>query len=132
MVFPYVTREQLERRLELDADALAVSDEEWLAILDEVLEAESERVELAEYAGVSYRDVDTTDEVPSIVREGVIRLARSAVQQIRTDGLSSENVGDGASYAYRPVSDIRDEVARSLSEADLNRSGEDRTRVTLL
>ena len=55
------------------------------------------------------------DSVPSGVKAGVIRLARNALEQIETDGLESESVGD-ESYSYRPPADLREEVRSEVVE----------------
>lgn len=136
MPFPYVDVETLERELTLTPEKIGVSDTEWQGLLSDFVEAASERVEQDNYAGVRYRDVDTVDEIPAIIRESVIRLSRARAYAINTDGLESENVGDGASYNYQGVSAIREEVKAELQAADLSRGdgddGPDDVRVSLL
>lgn len=136
MPFPYVTAECLERELTLTPERLDISDTDWQSLLDDVLESESERVETEDYANVQYRDLDSTDGVPGILREAVIRLSRARLYAIETDGLESENTGDSASYNYRSPSAIRQEVMADLQAADLSRgdedSGHDDVRVSLL
>lgn len=136
MPFPYVTPERLERELTLTPERIGVSDTEWLDLLSDVLESESERVETDDYAGVQYRDYETTGDVPGILREAVIRLSRARLYAIETDGLESENTGDSASYNYRSPSAIRQEVMADLQAADLSRGdgddGHDNVRVSLL
>lgn len=136
MPFPYVTVETLERELTLTPERIGVSDTEWQGLLSDFVEAASERVEQDNYAGVRYRDVDTIDEIPGIIRESVIRLSRARAQAIDTDGLESENVGDGASYNYQGIASIRAEVKAELQAADLSRGddddGPDDVRVSLL
>lgn len=136
MPFPYADVETLERELSLTPEQIGVSDTEWQALLTDFVEAASERVEQDNYAGVRYRDVDTVDEIPAIIRESVIRLSRARAYAINTDGLESENVGDGASYNYQGVASIRSEVKAELQAADLARGddddGPDDVRVSLL
>lgn len=136
MPFPYADVETLERELSLTPEQIGVSDTEWQALLTDFVEAASERVEQDNYAGVRYRDVDTVDEIPAIIRESVIRLSRARAYAINTDGLESENVGDGASYNYQGVASIRSEVKAELQAADLSRGddddGPDDVRVSLL
>lgn len=136
MPFPYVEAEAFERELTLTPERIGVSDTEWQELLNDVLESESERVETDDYAGVQYRDLPTTEGVPGIIREAVIRLARARLYAIETDGLESENTGDSASYNYRSPSAIRQEVMADLQAADLSRGdsddGHDDVRVSLL
>lgn len=122
MVFPYVTVDTLERRLQVDAAALQLTSAEWHTTLDEVAAAESERVEIEEYAGASWRDVPTVNDVPHVIREAVIRLSRARIHEIRSDGLESENTGDNASYNYRPPGEIRAEVREELRSVDIGDS----------
>jgi hypothetical protein len=136
MVFPYVTADAFERELTLTANRLGVSDSQWDTLVDDVLESESERVETADYAGETWRDVESTDDVPGIVREAVVRLARARLYAVESDGLQSENTGDSASYDYRSLAEIRSEVMADLQAADLSRDdgdgGPDGFRVSLL
>lgn len=135
MPFPYVTVESLERELTLTPERIGVSDTEWQEMLSDFIETESERVETNDYAGVQYRDLPAVDDVPGIIREAVIRLSRARAHAIEQDGLSSENAGDGASYNYRSVAEVRAEVKADLQAADLSRDGDDGhddVRVTLL
>jgi hypothetical protein len=135
MVFPYVTADDFERELTLTANRLGVSDSEWYSLVDDVLESESERVETADYAGETWRDVESTDDIPGIVREAVVRLSRARLYAIESDGLASEGTGDSASYDYRSLAEIRSEVMADLQAADLSRDdgdGPDGFRVSLL
>lgn len=54
--------------------------------------------------------------VPGRVRDVIIRLARAALDRIKTDGLESEALGDGTSYSYRAPSEIRREAQAQVSE----------------
>lgn len=68
-----------------------------------------------------FQEIDVTwdygyDGAPEPVREGIIRLARNAVEQISTDGLESESTGDGASYSYRPPAQLKAEVLAMVRE----------------
>lgn len=56
------------------------------------------------------------DGAPEPVREGIIRVARDAVEQIATDGLERESTGDGASYTYRPPQHVKAEVLAMTRE----------------
>lgn len=136
MPFPYVDVETLERELPMTPEKIGVSDTEWQELLADFVDAESERVEQDNYGGVRYRDVDTVDEIPAIVRESVIRLARARAYAINMDGLESENVGDGSSYNYQGLASIRAEVKAELQAADLSRGdgddGPDDARMSLL
>lgn len=137
MPFPYVDADELEREMQLTSDRLGVDDTEWQDLVNNALEGASERVESDDYAGVRYRDVAETSDVPAILREGVIRLARARLYAIETDGLESENTGDSASYNYRSLSDVRSEVRSDLQNADLSRDddgggGHDTIRSSLL
>lgn len=137
MVFPYADGDALERELEVDADRLGVSDEDWQQLVDDTLSTASERVETDDYAGVRYRDVDTTDDVPGILRAAVIRLARARIHAIESDSLESENMGDSASYNYKSLAEVRSEVRADLQGADLTRDdddegGHDTVRASLL
>ncbi|WP_255170103.1 hypothetical protein [Natrononativus amylolyticus] len=63
-------------------------------------------------------DVEYTygyDDVPGAVRNGIVRLVRSVLEQIPTDGLSQESSGD-ASYTYRPPGEIRATVAAEVQQ----------------
>lgn len=55
------------------------------------------------------------DNVPGPVEEAFVRLVRSAIDQIATDGLAQESVGDG-SYTYRPPQELRAEVVTTIRE----------------
>lgn len=136
MPFPYVDADKLERELQLTPERIGVSDTEWQELLSDALEGATERVETDEYAGVQFRDSETTDDVPGIIREGIIRLARARLYAIETDGLESENTGDSASYNYRSLADVRAEVKSDLQAADISRGddegGHDDVRVSLL
>lgn len=55
-------------------------------------------------------------EAPPAIQAAVIRLVRSSLDQIKTDGLGNESLPDGASYGYRPPADIRREVRSEVSE----------------
>lgn len=134
MVFPYVTPDDFERELTLTADRLEVSDSAWQSLIEDVLDSESERAEGENYADETWRDVDSTDDVPSIVREAVVRLARARLYAIESDGLQSEGTGDSASYDYRSLAEIRSEVMASLQDVsrDDGDDGRDDVRVSLL
>lgn len=136
MPFPYVDADRLEQELPLTPEKVGVSDTGWQELLQDFVADESERVEQDNYAGVRYRDIDTVDEIPGIIRESVIRLARARAYAINTDGLESENVGDGASYNYQGLASIRAEVKAELQAADLSRGdgddGPDDARMSLL
>lgn len=134
MPFPYVTVETLKRELTLTPERVGLNDSEWQEMLGDFVETETERVERDDYAGVRYRDLPSTDDVPGIVREAVIRLSRARAHAIEQDGLSNENVGDGSSYTYRSLAEVRQEVKAELQAADLSRGeeGPDDVRVSLL
>lgn len=121
MVFPYVTPDEFERELSLTANRLQVSDSQWTSLVDDVLADASERVETDDYAGETWRDLESTDDVPGIVSEAVVRLARARLYAIESDGLQSENTGDSASYDYRSLAKIRSEVMVDLQTVDLSR-----------
>jgi len=55
------------------------------------------------------------DFVPEAVTGAVIRLVRNALDQIQSDGLTSESVGS-ASYQYRTPSEVRAEAMDEVPE----------------
>lgn len=134
MVFPYVEKDTLQRRLEIGPDELGMSDDDWLQILGEVLGSASELVESEEYAGVFYRTEDSIDDIPHTIKEAVIRLSRARLLEIRIDGLNSESTGDNASYNYRSPAEIRAEVRSELQSADVgdDDSGPDDIRSVMI
>lgn len=112
MPFPYVTADELQRELPYSHETSGLTESEWMALLTDKLKQESERVD--QWTNESYRGDSAT--VPFIVRAAVIRLTRSVITQIESDGLSSEKVDDH-SESYRPPSEIREEVRKELGEA---------------
>lgn len=68
----------------------------------------------------NYRSVEVTythgfETVPEAVTGAVIRLVRNALDQVQSDGLTNESVGD-MSFTYRPPSDIKREVQAELPD----------------
>lgn len=64
-------------------------------------------------------DVDYSygySDVPAAVEEGVIRLARRALDEVRTDGVESMSESGGISYTFRTSAEIRTEVSRAVQQ----------------
>lgn len=62
-------------------------------------------------------DVEWTygnEGVPGDVKDGLVRLVRSRLERIQSDGLESESVPTGQSASYRPPEEIIDAVKRSV------------------
>ena len=117
---PYITQDYLERRLPMDADSVGMVQSDWDTLLGDVLEEESARVET--YAGTDFPDMYYVDEsdIPPTVKSGIVTLCQSALANIRDQGLSSKNLGDGTSYSYRPTEQIRAEVRAEIDALNLD------------
>lgn len=112
MPFPYVEASKIERELPYGHQGSGMGETEWTEFIQDKAKQESARVE--EWVNDSYRG--DNDSVPFVVQAAVIRLVRSVVTQVDSDGLNSEDVGDH-SEDYRPPADVRDEVRNELGEA---------------
>lgn len=112
MPFPYVTETEMSRELPYSHKNTGLTESEWMDLVADKLKQESARVE--SWIDESYRG--EYDTVPFVVRAAVIRLTRSVITQIESDGLSSESVDDH-SESYRPPAEVREEVRNELGEA---------------
>lgn len=119
--YPLIEQSALERRLDDAAewqDHLGLSDSEWDQTLTDIIEEESAFVagELADenIAVIEYGDASELTAAYPVVRRAMVRLCRAALNNIPSDGLTSETVGDH-SEDYRPPSDLRAEVANELA-----------------
>lgn len=110
----YVTVGQLESELSFTNRALQADESEWAELLRRLLDEESERIESASYAARTWGGPHTsgTDDVPGPIRDGVIRLVRSRLERIQSDGLAQETLPTGQSASYRPPEDVRADVQR--------------------
>lgn len=119
--YPLLTQDALERRLNGVAgwqSHLALTDTEWDQLIADIIEEESsfvagqlddEGVHLAEYGGTDELHAEYPD-----ARRAMVRLCRASLNNIDSDGLESETVGDH-SESYRPPIELREEVADELS-----------------
>lgn len=126
MVFPFVDLTDFKDEFRYTAVDLDVDPSRFDALLERALKTASERVEdMATLVPKDeWRDAATTDDVPFVARESVIRLARARLERIMEDGLEQESLASGVSYSYRPPKALRDDVRDTLDEADL-RAGDD-------
>ena len=99
----YVTADELQEELPFGEETRANIDD-WEALLERFLDEESERIEGPDYAGREF------DDVPGPVKNAVVRLVRSRLEQIKTDGVESESLASGLSMTYRPPEAIRRDV----------------------
>lgn len=104
----YVSVSELEAELSFTHRALQVDQTEWEKLLRRLLDEESERVESGAYAGRTWAG----DDVPGPIRDGVIRLVRSRLERIQSDGLSQETLPTGQSATYRPPEHVKADVQR--------------------
>ena len=116
---PYVTAEYVLRRTQWSAESFGLTDTEFSEALDDILLEESERIE--GYVGVSahFEEATDTDEIHPTIRAELVTLVRHALAQIKTQGLSSSNSGDGSSQSWRPPQEILDTVNAEVSSLDL-------------
>ena len=113
----YVTTDALQDELPFDEAAFPTIDD-WAGLLERLLDEESERIE-----GSDYADRTFDEDVPGPVKDGVIRLVRSRLDRIKTDGLETESLSDGSSYGYRPPEAVRADVRSAV--AKYREDGED-------
>ena len=115
----YVTLEELQQELAYQPAAFGMADDEgeptddWTALLERLLDEESERVEGDHYAG---RTWGADEDVPGPVKHGIIRLARSRLTQIHGDGYESESSPAGQSATYTPAEDVRADVQSQVAK----------------
>lgn len=140
--YPLLTPATLERRVENVDErklSLGLTDTDWTALLDEVIEEESAFVaRLLREQGVDFADFvmreDLIAEYP-VVRRAMIRLCRSSLHEIAEDGLEKESVGDH-SETYAAPGTVRDSVREELSGIDVptdtDGDGEPDTRISLI
>ena len=107
----YVSLEELEEELPFSEAAFSVAD--WSGLLERLLDEESERVEGDDYVG---RTWDDAADVPGPVKHGIIRLVRSRLEQIKSDGLDSESGPTGQSVTYRPPEAVRRDVQSMVAK----------------
>lgn len=99
----------------VNGDALAEAD---YHVLDTYLRVADDSTAIDAWP-TAFQSVEVTwthgfTEVPPEVVGGLIRLIRNALEQIETDGLSSESIGS-ASYSYRVPAAIKREVMAEVS-----------------
>ena len=113
----YVSVNELMDEIAFDESMFDVVN--WDPFLERLLGAESERIENAAYAGrvwAPHPDAPDDNDVPAVVKHGVIRLVRSRLEQIHSDGLSSESGPAGQSLDYRPPAHVRQDVQSMVSK----------------
>lgn len=139
---PLITQDALELRLDDPENVksdYALSNSEWSALLEDIIQEESGYVRgLLSAQGVDLSTFATADELVGtypLVRTAMVRLCRQAIHNIEEDGLESESAAD-RSESYRPPSAIREEVADLIGSIDVpedeDGDGQPDTRITLI
>ena len=123
----YVDLPTVKQEIVYSPDVFDMDTVEWDDLLERLIGEESERVESDRYANRvwdPHPDAPDDDDVPSPVTDGIIRLVRSRLDAIQLDGVSQESI-DGQSSTFRPSSEIRDEVRRSVAPYRPKRDDDD-------
>lgn len=110
----YVSQETLLQELAWDAEAFQGVDD-FDALLERLLDEESDRIEGFAERSWGQDDSPDDDDAPVEVRDGVIRLVRSRLQRIQTDGIGNDQIVGAGSASYRPPEEILDSVREQVA-----------------
>lgn len=123
----YVDLPTVKQEIPYDPVAFDMDSAEWDDFLTRLLGEETERVESGRYAARVWEphdDAPDDDDVPAPVIDGILRLVRSRLDAVQADGVTQESI-DGQSTTFRPSSEIRDEVRRSVAPYRPGRDGDE-------
>lgn len=128
--YPLIEQSALERRLGNTAERqaqLSLSGSEWGQLLSDIITEEgafvAEQLSEENVALANYGDATALAEEWPQARRAMVRLCRASLNNIDSDGLNSESVGDH-SEDYRPPAEIRMEVADELTGINGSADGE--------
>lgn len=104
---------RLPSRPVVDVESIDTLGEEDLDLENDVVVRETHIVLLDDADLLEWParvDVEWTygyDEVPGEIRDAIVRLCRSRLQRIKSDGVESESYPSGQSITYRPPDEVR-------------------------
>lgn len=127
--FEYLTQDTLERRLDSVAATRAdvgSTTQDWNSLIGDIIAENSAFVHrIIVGNGVTPGDYANTGEFLKAwpeVRQAMVRLCRSSIQQIEQSGLESESAED-RSESYRPPEAVRQDVIDFLDSVEPSDSG---------
>lgn len=114
----YVTLVELREEVVYGSHSFRLSDADYDDLLTRILDEESERMEGEFFAARTWEQEDSPDDdpPPGPVKDGIIRLVRSRLDRIQSDGIASESTTSGHSSTFRPSAEIMEQVASAVGE----------------
>lgn len=114
----YVTLNELGNEVSYEAQSFRMPESEYNDLLTRLLDEESERIEGEFFAARTWEQEGSPDDdpPPGPVKDGIIRLVRSRLDRIQSDGVESESTTSGHSTTFKPSAEIMEQVAAAVGE----------------